>query len=100
MGCHLQKRTNGTGFLPPDWTVIAIWVSCTTVLCLSLLQLWFMQDGATSHIANVALDFLQDTFGPHVISHQHPVCYGCGQKWPPKSPATSSSGVTFRKNCF
>lgn len=56
-----------------------------TILHQSLLQLWFMQDGATSHTANVALEFLHDTFGPCVISQQHSARYECRQKWPPNS---------------
>jgi hypothetical protein len=34
---------------------------------------WFMQDGATPHTANKALNFLQNTFGALIISHRYPL---------------------------
>jgi hypothetical protein len=44
--------------------------------------LWFMQDGARPHTANVVLDFLLDF---HVITNWCPDRFTCGQNWPPNS---------------
>ncbi|GFS96913.1 putative DD41D transposase [Trichonephila clavipes] len=42
-------------------------------------MLWFQQDGATCHTANVTIDLLKDTFGDRLISRFGPV------NWPPRS---------------
>ncbi|GFW33849.1 putative DD41D transposase [Trichonephila clavipes] len=42
-------------------------------------ELWFQQDGATSHIARATIDLLKDTFGDRLISRFGPV------NWPPRS---------------
>ncbi|GFX33972.1 transposable element Tcb2 transposase [Trichonephila clavipes] len=41
-------------------------------------ELWFQQDGATSHTARATIDLLKDTFGDHLISRFGPV------NWPPR----------------
>jgi hypothetical protein len=46
---------------------------------------WFMQDGARSHIANVVLGFLLDTFDSRTISNRFPDRFECGQNWPPNN---------------
>ena len=45
-------------------------------------NLYFMQDGAPSHTANVVKAFLRHTFGDRVIS------LGWDPEWPPRSPDT------------
>ncbi|GFT89328.1 putative DD41D transposase [Trichonephila clavipes] len=42
-------------------------------------ELWFQQDGATSHTAFATIDLLKDTFGDRLISRFGPV------NWPPRS---------------
>ncbi|GFT00995.1 putative DD41D transposase [Trichonephila clavipes] len=42
-------------------------------------ELWFQQDGATSHTARATIDLLKDTFGHRLISRFGPV------NWPPRS---------------
>ncbi|GFW50403.1 putative DD41D transposase [Trichonephila clavipes] len=42
-------------------------------------ELWFQQDGATSHTARATIDLLKDTFGDRLISR-----FGPGN-WPPRS---------------
>ncbi|GFW15136.1 putative DD41D transposase [Trichonephila clavipes] len=42
-------------------------------------ELWFLQDGATSHTARATIDLLKDTFGDRLISRFGPV------NWPPRS---------------
>ncbi|GFT53633.1 transposable element Tcb2 transposase [Trichonephila clavipes] len=42
-------------------------------------ELWFQQDGATSHTARATIDLLKDTFGDRLISRFGPV------NWPPRS---------------
>ncbi|GFV76237.1 putative DD41D transposase [Trichonephila clavipes] len=42
-------------------------------------ELWFQQDGATSHTARSTIDLLKDTFGDRLISRFGPV------NWPPRS---------------
>ncbi|GFT13581.1 putative DD41D transposase [Trichonephila clavipes] len=42
-------------------------------------ELWFQQDGATSHTARATIDLLKDTFGDGLISRFGPV------NWPPRS---------------
>ncbi|GFX13103.1 putative DD41D transposase [Trichonephila clavipes] len=41
-------------------------------------ELWFQQDGATSHTARATIDLLKDTFGDRLISRFGPV------NWPPR----------------
>jgi hypothetical protein len=53
---------------------------------LPIITQWFMQDGARPHTANVALDFLYESFGPGVISHRFSGRHDYGQVWPPHSP--------------
>ena len=43
-------------------------------------DLWWMQDGATSHTAKVVISFLTETFGERIISRNSPT------PWPAKSP--------------
>ncbi|GFU70500.1 putative DD41D transposase [Trichonephila clavipes] len=42
-------------------------------------ELWFQQDGATSHTTRATIDLLKDTFGDRLISRFGPV------NWPPRS---------------
>ncbi|GFV94860.1 putative DD41D transposase [Trichonephila clavipes] len=42
-------------------------------------ELWFQQDGATSHTARATIDLLKDMFGDRLISRFGPV------NWPPRS---------------
>ena len=42
-------------------------------------DVWFQQDGATSHTANVTINLLETNFGERVISRNGPV------GWPPRS---------------
>ena len=42
-------------------------------------DIWFPQDGATSHTACVTIDLLKSKFGERVISRNGPV------EWPPRS---------------
>ena len=42
-------------------------------------DIWFQQDGATSHTANVIINLLETKFGERVISWNDPV------GWPPRS---------------
>lgn len=44
-----------------------------------LNELWFQQDGATSHTARQTMDLLRNRFGEHLISSFGPV------NWPPRS---------------
>ena len=44
-----------------------------------LEDMWFQQDGARSHRANVTINFLATKFGVRVISRNGPVA------WPPRS---------------
>lgn len=46
---------------------------------LDITDMWFQQDGATSHTANVTMDLLKSRFGERVISRNWPV------EWPPRS---------------
>jgi len=46
-------------------------------------QLWFQQDGATSHTARICMDFLRQTFSGRVISRFGDI------SWPPRSPNLS-----------
>lgn len=46
---------------------------------LDINDMWFQQDGATSHTAGVTIDLLQSKFGERVISRNGPV------EWPPRS---------------
>ncbi len=49
----------------------------------SIPTVWFQQDGASPHTANVALDWLEDTFEGNLISLK------TGIEWPPHSPDLS-----------
>jgi hypothetical protein len=40
---------------------------------------WFINDGVTPQTANIASDFLHDTFGPRVISHTHTAGHRLGE---------------------
>ena len=42
-------------------------------------ELYFQQDGATSHTAIVTINLLKDTFGERLISRNGPI------NWPPRS---------------
>ena len=42
-------------------------------------NMWFQQDGATSHTAHVTIDLLKSKFDERVISRNGPV------DWPPRS---------------
>ena len=44
---------------------------------LDINDMWFLQDGATSHTARVTIDLLKGKFGERVISRNGPV------EWPP-----------------
>lgn len=46
---------------------------------MNLGDMWFQQDGATSHTAHVTIDLLKQTFGERLISRNGPV------DWPPRS---------------
>ena len=46
---------------------------------IALQDMWFQQDGATSHTANVTINLLETKFGERVISRNGPV------GWPPRS---------------
>ncbi len=46
---------------------------------MDLADMWFQQDGATSHTANITIDLLKGKFGERVISRNGPV------EWPPRS---------------
>ena len=46
---------------------------------MDLEDMWFQQDGATSHTANVTINLLETKFGERVISRNGPV------GWPPRS---------------
>ena len=46
---------------------------------LDINDMWFQQDGATSHTACVTIDLLKGKFGERVISRNGPV------EWPPRS---------------
>lgn len=46
---------------------------------MDITNMWFQQDGATSHTAHVTMDLLQQQFGQRVISRNGPV------DWPPRS---------------
>ena len=46
---------------------------------LDINDMWFQQNGATSHKARVAIDSLKGKFGERVISRNDPV------EWPPRS---------------
>ena len=97
-----QKLMCGTQFQPKDssvnfffmtpslkndtrtcWKTVSSPISWQQV---SLYTLWFMQDGAHPHIANVVLDFLYETFNLRVMSHQFPERHEGGKLWPPHSP--------------
>ena len=43
----------------------------------------FMQDGATTHTANIVMDFLYETFGDRVLSRRYP---DCRVNWSAHSP--------------
>jgi hypothetical protein len=96
MGCHIKPQDNQVIlFLKSQSTLIITWPCCLTTLCHNLTAAevpinaqWFMQDGGRPHIANVVLDFLNETSGPKVISH-FPGCCDCGQVWPPHSSVTN-----------
>ena len=70
---------------------------------LDINDMWFQQDGATSHTARVTIDLLKDKFGERVISRNGPV------EWPPRScdltpfdhsKTTSIAKLpTFRSKC-
>ncbi|GFY20278.1 hypothetical protein TNCV_209101 [Trichonephila clavipes] len=45
----------------------------------TFLELWFQQDGATCHTADVTIDLSKDMFGDRLISRFEPV------NWPPRS---------------
>ena len=49
-------------------------------------HMWFMQDGATLHDANIVLDFLDIVFGPSVMSNRYPDHHNCSNYWPSLSP--------------
>lgn len=51
-----------------------------------LEQSYLMQDGATPHTCNVALDYLHDFFGNRIISGRYRDRYGYGLTWPAYSP--------------
>ena len=53
---------------------------------LPLQTLWFMQDGATSHTANVMLEFLNSGFGPCVMSNHFFIITIAAYFWSPLSP--------------
>ena len=46
---------------------------------LDINDMWFQQDGATSHTTRVTIDLLKSKFGECVISRNGPV------EWPPRS---------------
>ena len=46
---------------------------------LDINDMWFQQDGATSHTSRVTIDLLKGKFGERVISRNGPV------EWPPRS---------------
>lgn len=46
---------------------------------LDISDMWFQQDGATSHTAGETIDLLKSKFGERVISRNGPV------NWPPRS---------------
>ena len=46
---------------------------------LDINDMWFQQDGATSHIARLTIDLLKGEFGERVISRNDPV------EWPSRS---------------
>ena len=46
---------------------------------LNINDMWFQQDGATSHTVRVMIDLLKGKFGERVISRNGPV------EWPPRS---------------
>ena len=46
---------------------------------LDINDMWFQQDGATSHTARVTIDLLKGKFGERLISRNGPV------EWPPRS---------------
>ena len=46
---------------------------------LDIIDIWFQQDGATSHTARVTIDLLKSNFGEPVSSRNGPV------EWPPRS---------------
>ena len=62
----------------------------TTVVYIDLLEtefsgsnppeVWFQQDGATSHTSSCAMDWLGNHFGNNIISHRSEF------PWPPRSP--------------
>jgi len=49
-------------------------------------HMWFIQDGATMHDANIVLDFLDNVFGPRIMSNCYPDHHNCSNFWPPLSP--------------
>ena len=46
---------------------------------LDINDMWFQQDGSTSHTARITMDLLKGKFGERVISRNGPV------EWPPRS---------------
>jgi hypothetical protein len=62
--------------------------------------MWFMQDGATQHTANIILDFLHGPFGPRVMSGLYPDRLACEKIWPHSSPEINSWEEVAKKICF
>jgi len=48
---------------------------------LLLQKQWFIQDGATSHIANVVLDLLSSDLGSRVVSSRYSDHHNCSHFW-------------------
>ena len=74
------------------WAALEVFLCCyASELYRSLLEekvrdiphVWFQQDGATAHIANVSMNIIREAFAGCVISRN------CDVPWPPRSPDLS-----------
>jgi hypothetical protein len=69
---------------------------------LLLQKQWFIQDGATSNIANVVLDLLNSDLGSRVVSKLYSDHHNCGHFWPrfnsDLKPTISIYTVSVRKS--
>lgn len=65
---------------------------------LDISDMWFQQDGATSHTAGTTIELLKSQFGERVISRNGPV------DWPPRScdltPLDFFYGATLNHWCM
>ena len=65
---------------PPLRAIASVTVPCSKNFCFQKLKrIWFQQNGATCHTANVTIDLLRTVFENRIISRNSNV------NWPPRS---------------